>query len=211
MIFLLIALLPPYLFSGEVHSRRWGKRRSWRRYQQSLCTISPHTQSQQLPKLKSRISSEPGLGTQGELGVGSPRHPKIHRGRCFPTNVAQPVPGWLCCKMSPKLQQVPGQSVWHMLMFYLHGQLVWSHLLKHMAAGPAPPETATAPAALSCSFVRAALGELLWTPHPLERFLFCCGSALPQPTPRGCSSPFPPEPSFIMFYEGCSQFGWFVE
>lgn len=70
-----------------------------------------------------------------------------------------------------------------MLMFYWHGQLVWSHLLKHMAAGPAPPETATAPAAPSCSFVRAAHGELLWTSSPFWRtsgvLWVCSASAHP--------------------------------
>lgn len=79
----LLLFLPSYLSSGEVHSRTWGKRGSWKKYLESWCTVSPYTRSQQLLNLKSQDFVWAWTHVQGDLGVGSSWHPKIHRGKMF--------------------------------------------------------------------------------------------------------------------------------
>lgn len=70
----------------------------------TVLTISPSTQSQ--ATLQSKISR-----VRGERGCGQLSATPSFTGErktCFPVGMAQSALGWLCCKMSPKLWQVPG-------------------------------------------------------------------------------------------------------
>lgn len=84
LIFLLVAFLPSYLFSGEVHSRTWGKRGSWGNTCNPGAPSAPTHRVGSSSNWNPRISSEPGLGTRARgAGCGQLLAPQNSQGKMF--------------------------------------------------------------------------------------------------------------------------------